>query len=85
MDCSPRATLALYRFAPPTVAYGRAYLEQWDEVAALGTPAQAAVLQAPFAPRLQRKVAPREGDAGGEPTTFQYQVKNSVRVYYSLV
>lgn len=47
--------LALYRFAPANFAYGRAYVEGFGEgVLERCTPAQAAMLQAPFAPRLSR-------------------------------
>mmetsp|Transcript_8796 Transcript_8796/g.12244 ORF Transcript_8796/g.12244 Transcript_8796/m.12244 type:complete len:361 (+) Transcript_8796:32-1114(+) len=66
--------LALYRFAPPNFAYGRAYLNEWavgedtdlTKVIDLCTPAQRAVLLPPFAPRLERAVTNAHGD-NGEP------------------
>lgn len=63
--------LALYRFSPANFAYGRAYLNQWDDertnVLDLCTPAQCAVLEPPFAPRLERPVTTSAGDAGPPP------------------
>jgi len=57
--------LALYRFSGPNYAYGRGYLNEWGG-AALDkcTPAQRAVLLPPYAPRLERPMVPRDGDAG---------------------
>lgn len=46
---------ALFRFAPATLAYGRAYHPDWPEnVTALLSPEQAAVCLPPFHPRLDR-------------------------------
>mmetsp|Transcript_6837 Transcript_6837/g.21561 ORF Transcript_6837/g.21561 Transcript_6837/m.21561 type:complete len:309 (+) Transcript_6837:343-1269(+) len=56
--------LALYRFANANYAYGRAYLNAWGGAAEKCTPAQRAVLEPPFAPRLERPMAPAEGDDG---------------------
>ena len=57
--------LALYRFAPATFAYGRAYLRDetmWPPEFMDGlTPAQKAVMQAPFNPRLDREAPAEEG------------------------
>merc|ERR1719161_1335115 len=60
--------VALYRFAPATCAYGRSYTTSpnWPPEMLEGTtPAQLAVLQPPFANRLDRPVLP---DDGGDPT-----------------
>mmetsp|Transcript_15 Transcript_15/g.29 ORF Transcript_15/g.29 Transcript_15/m.29 type:complete len:329 (-) Transcript_15:22-1008(-) len=55
--------LALYRFAPSTFAYGRAYLENWGaNVLDLCTPAQAAVLLPPYNVRLDRPLSTARGD-----------------------
>jgi len=65
--------LALYRFAPANFAYGRAYLNGWglnDDVRERCTPAQRAVLEPPFAPRLERTVTTAAGD-DGEPYVKQ--------------
>jgi len=52
--------VALYRFAPAGVAYGRAYHPQWG-IEGL-TPAQSAVLEPPYVPRLDRPVLQSGGD-----------------------
>ena len=56
--------LALYRFANANYAYGRAYLNEWSGAAARCTEAQKAVLLPPYAPRLERPMAPAAGDHG---------------------
>jgi len=54
--------LALYRFAPQHVAYGRCYAEGWPAAYLQGmTPAQLAVMQAPFAQRLDRAIPEVDG------------------------
>uniref|UniRef100_A0A7S1XGP7 Phytanoyl-CoA dioxygenase n=1 Tax=Erythrolobus australicus TaxID=1077150 RepID=A0A7S1XGP7_9RHOD len=59
--------LALLRFAPANMAYGRAYTDEWGSgVFERCTPAQRAVLQPPYAPRLERAVL---SDAGEDGTT----------------
>ena len=56
----------LYRFAPATSAYGRAYMTSppsWpEEMTKDLTPAQAAVLEAPYHPRLDRPSLRGDGD-----------------------
>lgn len=57
--------VALYRFAPATVAYGRSYHPTWPEAMLEGcTEAERAVLEPPYANRLDRPVvqAPEDGD-----------------------
>jgi ectoine hydroxylase-related dioxygenase (phytanoyl-CoA dioxygenase family) len=55
--------IALYRFAPATVAYSRAYAPSWSEDVLRGmTPAQRAVLEGPYAARLDRPVLTKGGD-----------------------
>ena len=56
--------VALYRFAPAGVAYSRAYSPEWA-IEGL-SPAQHAVLEPPYVPRLDRPVLRRGGDE--EPT-----------------
>lgn len=47
--------VALYRFAPATVAYGRSYAPSWPDAMMKGlTAAQRAVLEPPYANRLDR-------------------------------
>lgn len=62
--------LALYRFSGPNYAYGRAYLNAWGGADTLNkcTPQQRAVLEPPFAPRLERTMTTSYGDAGDVPT-----------------
>lgn len=60
--------LALYRFAPATVAYGRAYLargeDMWPPEFCEGlTEAQRAVMQPPFNARLDRHAPAEDGSA----------------------
>ena len=64
--------LALYRFAPANMAYGRGYLEDdtWGVPPDMLTPSQRAVLAPPFAPRLDRTMTNAAGD-DGEPSTKQ--------------
>eukprot|EP00928_Gymnodinium_smaydae_P072571 TRINITY_DN55910_c0_g1_i1.p1 TRINITY_DN55910_c0_g1~~TRINITY_DN55910_c0_g1_i1.p1 ORF type:complete len:356 (-),score=63.35 TRINITY_DN55910_c0_g1_i1:74-1069(-) len=54
--------IALYRFAPATVAYGRSYFPAWPATMLQDlTPRQRAVLEPPYAERLDRPVLrPRE-------------------------
>lgn len=61
--------LALYRFSPPNFAYGRAYLNDWGGPNVLDkcSPAQRAVLEPPFAPRLERLLTTAHGDDGPPP------------------
>lgn len=65
--------LALFRFAPPNFSYGRAYLNQWGGSPTLDkcTPAQRAVLQPPFAPRLERPLTTAAGDDGPDPAVAE--------------
>ncbi|KAJ1461562.1 hypothetical protein M885DRAFT_506573 [Pelagophyceae sp. CCMP2097] len=60
--------LALFRFAPANFGYGRAYLNEWGAgTLDRCTPAQRAVLQPPFAARLERDVSTALGDSGPPP------------------
>jgi len=57
----------LYRFAPPTSAYGRAYSPTWDAAMLKGlTPAEAAVLEPPYHPRLDRPALTLSGEVVGQ-------------------
>mmetsp|Transcript_41289 Transcript_41289/g.78930 ORF Transcript_41289/g.78930 Transcript_41289/m.78930 type:complete len:337 (+) Transcript_41289:158-1168(+) len=54
--------VALFRFAPPTIAYGRAYFPQWPSGTYNGmTPEQASVLEPPYANRLDRATLKTDG------------------------
>eukprot|EP00929_Paragymnodinium_shiwhaense_P090278 TRINITY_DN50434_c0_g1_i1.p1 TRINITY_DN50434_c0_g1~~TRINITY_DN50434_c0_g1_i1.p1 ORF type:complete len:333 (-),score=52.54 TRINITY_DN50434_c0_g1_i1:131-1129(-) len=60
--------VALYRFAPCTSAYGRAYYPEWPSAMLEGlTPAQRAVLEPPYALRLDRPLV----RAGSDEVTIQ--------------
>jgi len=61
--------IALYRFAPANMGYGRGYLEVTPEMMADMTPKQRAVLLPPYASRLERAVITPEAaqSVDGEP------------------
>jgi len=64
--------LALYRFAPATVSYGRAYHPSWPaEYTAGATEAQLAVMEPPYNVRLDRKVV-----RGVEGEGFEMETKS---------
>jgi len=52
----------IYRFSPAGSAYGRGYLEGFDEINGL-TEAEKAVLQPPFHPRMDRVLLDEQGQA----------------------
>lgn len=54
---------ALYRFAPPTACYSKSYYPSWQPAITEGmTPAQLAVLEPPYALRLERPYVNEEGE-----------------------
>jgi len=56
--------IALYRFAPATVAYGRSYTPSWPEGMLDGlTDQQRAVLEPPYAERLDRPIVKHDKDS----------------------
>merc|ERR1712070_830287 len=62
--------IALYRFAPATAAYGRAYLNQWAPSSTEGyTAAQLAVLEPPYQCRLDRPIVEHGGEEDPVVTT----------------
>lgn len=65
--------VALYRFCPPTMAYGRSYYPSWSDKITDGmTDEERVVLQAPYAVRLDRPhlvYAPDEGGASGDSSS----------------
>ena len=71
--------LALYRFAPPNMGYGRGYLELPEGATDGMTPMQKAVLLPPYATRLERAVvteeAAREDPEGEAPIVKRSQAK----------
>jgi len=58
--------IALYRFAPANMGYGRGYLSHPPEGVASMTPAQRAVVEPPYAARLERPVL-AHADGGAQP------------------
>ena len=60
--------IAIYRFAPANMGYGRGYLEVPDEVVNDMTPAEAAVVAPPYATRLDRPVVTPASAEAGETT-----------------
>ena len=52
--------IALYRFSPANMGYGRGYLEIPQEALQTFTPQQRAVLEPPYANRLERPVLTAE-------------------------
>lgn len=74
--------LALYRFAPANMGYGRGYLEYPQEQLQQMTPMQRAVLEPPYADRLDRPlVTPRQAleDREGElPTLTRNEEKRKL-------
>ena len=78
--------LALYRFAPSNFAYGRGYLNNFGEdVLEKCTPQQKAVLQPPFAVRLQRKTLTEQGEDGEvkQYKRSEVKMKHDVAVFGS--
>jgi len=70
--------VALYRFAPCNIAYGRSYSSSWPQEMTEGcTEAQLAVLEPPFAERLDRPVVVcgPEGDIRVETLTRHEEKK----------
>ena len=65
--------LAIYRFAPPGCAYGRSYVDGFSafgvDVSALCTPEQRAVLEPPYAARLERPVVVGNQEGTGVEVT----------------
>merc|ERR1712048_1108351 len=56
-NADPERRVVLYRFAPATCAYGRSYSPQWPAAMLEGlTPKQRAVLEPPYALRLDRPI-----------------------------
>lgn len=70
--------VCLYRFAPATVSYGRAYSPDWPEDMLDGmTVAQRAILEPPYAGRLDRPIVTRGGDEEPDIGAPRPQVKKS--------
>jgi len=61
--------IALYRFAPANMGYGRGYLEVPDEALATMMPQERAVLEPPYSARLERPLVTQESarDPSGPP------------------
>ena len=53
--------IAIYRFSPANMGYGRGYLEIPDDKLESFTPQQRAVLEPPYANRLDRTVLKADG------------------------
>lgn len=67
--------VALYRFSPPSVGYGRSYWPSWPEkILANLTNSQKAVLEPPYALRLDRPVLDLNSNLNENETINQDQV-----------
>ena len=80
-DCEHTRRVFLYRFAPATSAYGRAAIPDWPAEMTEGlTPAEAAVLEPPYHPGLDR---PTLTLGGGGGVTQSRVPENTTRVFGS--
>jgi hypothetical protein len=59
--------VAIYRFSPANLGYGRGYLEVEPAMLSGMTPLQRAVLEPPYAIRLDRPLVPEVPVDGSEP------------------
>ena len=64
---STQRRIAIYRFAPANMGYGRGYLEIPPAELETFSPLQRAVLEPPYATRLERPLVTSSAAAGGEP------------------
>ena len=72
----------IYRFAPAGSAYGRGYLPTWPAEALDGmTEAQAAVMQAPFHPRMNRTYVNENGEAVAAKPREAFKTEFDERVF----
>lgn len=72
----------IYRFAPAGSAYGRGYLPSWPAPFVEGmSPAQLAVMQAPFHPRMNRTHVSREGEAVAAKARESFKVEFDEQVF----
>ena len=70
--------LALFRFAPANFAYGRGYLAGFGEgVMDLCTPQQRAVLEGPYATRLERPLTTAKPQAAPPPVKTRNPTKSA--------
>ena len=73
----------LYRFAPATSAYGRAYVPDWPAEMTEGlTPAEAAVLEPPYHPRLDRPALTLAGEVEGQRRA-EFKKEHDAKVFGS--
>jgi len=76
-----RRTL-IYRFAPPNSAYGRGYHPQWPEsFTADMTPAQLAVMEPPYALRMNRPSVSADGEVVVPRPRESFKVEFDERVF----
>ena len=72
----------IYRFAPAGSAYGRGYHPTWPEAALEGmSEAQAAVMQAPFHPRMNRPYVGKDGVAVPPRAREAFKVEFDEKVF----
>ena len=73
--------VALYRFSPPNFSYGRGYLNEWASAASLATPEEAAVLQPPYAPRLDRPIVSATDTTVSSHKRAREKVEHDTKVF----
>eukprot|EP00930_Biecheleria_cincta_P075984 TRINITY_DN63189_c0_g1_i1.p1 TRINITY_DN63189_c0_g1~~TRINITY_DN63189_c0_g1_i1.p1 ORF type:complete len:377 (+),score=58.68 TRINITY_DN63189_c0_g1_i1:27-1133(+) len=72
----------IYRFAPPGSAYGRGYHPQWPAAMLEGmTPAQLAVMEAPYHPRMNRVYVDGDGNAKDAKPREPWKVEFDEKVF----
>lgn len=72
----------IYRFAPPGSAYGRGWLPEWPPEMLDGmTPAQLAVMEAPYHPRMNRPYVNAEGDCMNPKAREDFKVEFDEKVF----
>jgi len=72
----------IYRFAPAGSAYGRGYLPEWPEPVLEGmSPAQLAVMEAPYHPRMNRSHVNGDGELVAAKPREEFKVEFDERVF----
>ena len=72
----------IYRFAPAGSAYGRGYLPNWPFEFVEGmSPAQHAVMEAPYHPRMNRTYVNRDGEAVAAQARESFKVEFDEQVF----
>lgn len=72
----------IYRFAPPGSAYGRGYQPQWPQAVLDGmTPAQLAVMEPPYHPRMNRPYVTANGEVQAARPREEFKVAFDEKVF----